>query len=689
MKRFGYLLIGIVIMTNCTTNSTVEQDQVLTDKKDTTAVVEEFEFVIDHFADLKIMRYKIPGFEELTLQQKKLVYYLSEAALYGRDITTDQNYRHNLCIRRTLEAIVKSDAVDKNTPEYQALETYLKRVWFANGIHHHYSTEKFYPEFSQEYFTSVMATEGLNLPLAEGEDANSLAQRLIPLLFSKDVDNKRLCQDEGVDMIAASSNNFYEGVKQAEVESFYGSMKKADDPQPVSYGINSKVVKEKGVLKERVWKVGGMYSPAIEKIVECLEKAMEFAENDAQKNTIALLVEYYKTGDLKVWDDYNVAWVKDLDSRVDFVNGFIETYGDPMGMKATWESVVNFKDLEATKRAITISDNAQWFEDHSPVDDKFKKKEVKGVSAKVITVAQLGGDCYPSTPIGINLPNANWIRKDHGSKSVTMENITYAYDQASLGSGYLDEFAPSAEVMQRMKDHGPLAGNLHTDLHECLGHGSGQILPGVDPDALKNYGSALEETRADLFALYFLMDPKMVELGLIPSLEVAKAEYDSYISNGIMWQLKRVALGSNIEQAHMRNRQLISAWSFENGEGAIEKQVREGKTYFVINDYDKVRQLFGKLLAEVQRIKSEGDFEAGKALVEKYAVKVDPQLHQEMLDRYAKLNLEPYSGFINPVLVPVLDDKGEITDVKVEYPMSYSEQMLHYSEKYSPLPAYN
>ncbi|PLX04079.1 MAG: dihydrofolate reductase, partial [Marinilabiliales bacterium] len=549
----------------------------------------------------------------------------------------------------------------------------------------------FVPDFSKDYLKSLMDNcPDANWPLEDGETAEQLYSKVSEILYTPEIAAKRVCQAAGKDHIVNSANNFYEGVTQAEVEAFYDAIRDKDDETPVSYGINSKVVKENGKVVEKVWKAGGMYGEAIEQIIFWLEKAKNVAEDDFQKESIVKLIEYYKTGNLNTWDDYNIAWVKDLSAQVDFVNGFIENYGDPMGMKATWESVVNFKDLEATKRAKIISENAQWFEDHSPVDEKFKKKEVKGVTAKVITVAQLGGDCYPSTPIGINLPNADWIRKEHGSKSVTMENITYAYDQASMGSGYMEEFAFSQEIIDRAKKYGALAGNLHTDLHECLGHGSGQLLPGVNPEALRSYGSALEETRADLFALYYLLDDRMVELGLMPSLEVAKAEYDNYISNGIMWQLKRVKPGADIEQAHMRNRQLIAKWTYENGlaDSVISKIQKEGKTYFVINDYNKLRELFGKLLAEVQRIKSEGDYEAGKDLVEKYAVKVDQDLHAEMLDRYAKLNLAPYGGFMNPVLKPI-EENGEIKNVVVEYPDDYTEQMLWYSEDYSPLPTYN
>ncbi|OFY28640.1 MAG: dihydrofolate reductase [Bacteroidetes bacterium RIFOXYA12_FULL_35_11] len=651
---------------------------------------ESFKFLAEQFADIKIMRYQIPGFDSLTAKQKELVYYLSEAALCGRDITFDQNYKHNLLIRRTLETIYDGYKGDKTSEEWNKFVTYMKRVWFSNGIHHHYSNDKFIPEFTNEYFTELVKNTEGNFPIEKGQNINDLLAKIVPVMFDPKIDAKRVNQQEGIDLVKSSASNFYEGVTEKEVEDYYKNIIKKDNPQPISYGLNSKLVKENGKLVEKVYKEGGMYSDAISKIIYWLEKAATVAENDIMKNHLQKLIAYYKTGDLQTWDDYNILWVKDNDSHIDYVNGFIEVYGDPLGMKATWEAVVNFKDINATKRAQTISANAQWFEDNSPVDSKFKKKEVKGVTAKVITVAQLGGDCYPSTPIGINLPNADWIRKDHGSKSVTMDNITYAYDQAALGNGFMEEFCFSPEEIELQKKHGSLASNLHTDLHECLGHGSGQLLPGVSTDAMKNYHSPLEEARADLFALYYMMDQKMVDLGLMSSLECAKAEYNSYIRNGMMTQLTRVELGKNIEQAHMRNRQLIAKWCFEKGEKdkVIEKKTKDGKTFFVINDYQKLRNLFGKLLAEIQRIKSTGDFEAGKKIVETYAVKVDPELHKEVKTRYEKLKLAPYGGFINPVLKPVMES-DKIIDVKVEYPDNYIEQMMHYSKKYSFLPTYN
>ncbi|MDO9511065.1 MAG: dihydrofolate reductase [Bacteroidales bacterium] len=650
----------------------------------------DFQWQIDRFGDAKILRYQIPAWDSLNLQQKELVYYLSQAALCGRDITFDQNYKHNLVIRRTLEAVYEKYSGDRNTADWENFMIYLKRVWFSNGIHHHYSTDKFFPEVSRDVFVGMMQkSAGAEWPMVEGQDYNTFMEWVTDLIFNPEIAPKRVMQDEGSDIVAASACNYYEGVTEKEVDDFYNAIRKKEDNTPISYGLNSKLIKENGKVLEKKYVLDGMYGPAIAQIVYWLEKASTVAENDYQKQGIDKLIEYYKTGDLKTWDDYNVLWVGD-NSLVDFVNGFIEVYGDPLGMKASWESVVNFKDVIATRRAITISENAQWFEDHSPIDPRFRKPQVKGVSAKVITVAQLGGDCYPTTPIGINLPNADWIRRDHGSKSVTMENITYAYDQASLGNGALEEFCYSPEEVAIIKEHGALAGNLHTDLHECLGHGSGQLLPGTSSEALKNYSSPLEEARADLFALYYMMDQKMIELGLFTTLDVAKSEYSSYIRNGLMTQLVRIVPGKTIEQAHMRSRALIAGWCYENGraENVIEKMVRDGKTYFVINDYNKLRTLFGKLLFEMQRIKSEGDYTAGKLLVETYAVKVDPALHTEVLERYNKLNLAPYSGFINPVLEPVIVD-GKITDVKVIYPDNYTEQMMNYSKKFSFLPNLN
>lgn len=683
MKKNIILFLSIMSISIYSCNQ-AEKEQSADNKND-------FQFLTEQFADVKIMRYQIPGFEDLSLEQKKFIYYLGEAALAGRDIIYDQNFKYNLAVRRTLEEILKNYEGDRQTEDWHAFLTYLKRVWFSNGIHHHYSTDKFVPGFSREYFESLANNApGSVFPMKDGQDLGSFIDWIGEIIFNPEIAPKRISSDINSDLILASACNYYEGVNQEEVEAFYESIKVPGDETPISYGLNSKLVKENGKIVEEVYRIDGLYGDAISRIIYWLEKAAEVAETEKQKEALGVLIEYYRTGDLKLWDEYNVLWVEELKPRVDYVNGFIEVYGDPLGMKASWESVVNFKDLEATKRTQIISENAQWFEDNSPTDPRFKKDEVKGVSAKVITVAQLGGDCHPSTPIGINLPNADWIRKEHGSKSVTMDNITYAYDQAALGNGFLEEFCATPEEIEREKKYGYIAGNIHTDLHECLGHGSGQLLPGTSPEALKNYSSALEESRADLFALYYIWSPKMQELGLLPNREAAMAAYDGYIRNGLMTQLTRIQPGNNIEQAHMRNRQLISKWCYENGKGdnVIDKISKDGKTYYRINDYDKLNELLGNLLAEVQRIKSEGDYEAGKALVENYAVKVDPVLHAEVLERYSKLNLAPYGGFINPDLVPVYDGEN-IIDVNVEYPDDFSQQMMKYAKEYSYLPTYN
>lgn len=654
---------------------------------------EGFEYAVDRFADLQILRYQVPGFEALTLQQKQLLYHLSEAALMGRDILFDQNCRYNLAIRRTMENLYANFKGDRGSKDFKALETYLKRVWFSNGIHHHYAEDKFLPEFSQEFFVQQVKELPVSLiPLREGQNVEQFLAEMTPVIFSPDVLTKRTVQSGDEDIIRASSNNYYAGdLTQKEVEDFYAAMKDPKDNTPISYGLNSRLVKESGVIKEKVWKVGGLYSEAIEQIVAELEKAVPFAENETQKAVIETLIDYYRTGDLKTFDAYAVLWVKDTDSAVDFVNGFTETYGDPLGMKASWEATVNFINNEATKRTKLISDNAQWFEDNSPIDDRFRKKEVKGVSAKVITVTMLGGDCYPATPIGINLPNADWIRRDHGSKSVTIENITEAYDKASQGGGFNEEFVWSDTERELLKTYGFATDNLHTDLHECLGHGSGITLPGVEPDALKAYASTLEETRADLFGLYYIADPKIVDLGLLPDAEAYKAEYYKFMMNGLMTQLVRIELGKNVEEAHMRNRQLIARWVYEKGqaENVVELKQRDGKTYVVINDYNKLRSLFGELLKEVQRMKSEGDLAAGKKLVEDYAVQVDRMLHAEILQRYAKLNLAPYKGFVNPVMKEVKNEQGEVIDITLDYTEGYTEQMSRYSKDYSFLPTYN
>ena len=648
---------------------------------------EDAPWILDRFDDIKILRYEVPGFAELPLREKELIYYLAEAAKCGRDIMFDQNFKYNLPVRRTLEVIYENYDGDRTTPEWKALEKYLKKVWFANGIHHHYSNDKFVPEFPKEYFLAVAES----IPVEKfGDELNALRAVGCEAIFNPELYKTQLNQAEGQDLVATSANNYYEGVTQAEAEDFYRAMADPADPEPVSYGLNSKLVKdEDGTIRERVWKVGGMYSPAIEKIVYWLEKAQGVAQ-EPQKATIAALIDYYKTGNLHDFDRYNILWVRDTVSNVDFVNGFIEDYGDPLGRKASWESLVNFMDKEACRRTEVISENAQWFEDHSPVDSAYRKKVVKGVSAKVITAAMLGGDCYPATPIGINLPNADWIRKEHGSKSVTIDNITYAYAQAAHGDGFLEEFMLRPEDRERIDKYGKLADDLHTDLHECLGHGSGQLAPGVKGGELKNYTSTLEEARADLFGLYYLGDPKMVELGLIPSLDVAYAEYARYIMNGMMTQLARIEPGKNVEEAHMRNRKLIAEWCYEQGkpDNVIEWVEQDGKTYVVVNDYTKLRELLGRMLREVQRIKSEGDFEAGKALVEKYAVTVDPKLHAEVLTRYKALDIEPYSGFVNPQY-ELVEKNGKVVDVKVSYPNDYVKQMLEYSRDYSFLPNLN
>ena len=641
-------------------------------------------WIIDRFDDIKVLRYEVPGFEELPLQQKVLIYYLAQATKAGRDILFDQNFKYNLTVRRALETIYNKYDGDRSAAEFVAMEKYLKKVWFANGIHHHYSNDKFRPEFSRAWFEQMLAKyiDQQSLPIE--------SDLLCDVIFDPTLYAKRLEQTDGLDLVAESACNYYEGVTMKEVEEFYAAMRDENDPTPISYGLNSKLVKGKdGKIVEQTWKLGGMYSAAIEQIVYWLEKAAQVAE-EPQKSTINTLVNYYRTGNLREFDRYNILWVGDNESNVDFVNGFIEDYGDPMGRKASWEGTVNFIDSTACRRTQILSANAQWFEDNAPIDPKFRKKEVKGVSAKVITVAMLGGDCFPSTPIGINLPNADWIRKEYGSKSVTIDNITYAYDKAAQGNGFNEEFMLRTEDRERIAQYGKLSDDLHTDLHECLGHGSGQLAEGVKGGELKSYTSTLEETRADLFGLYYLGDPKMVEIGLIPSLDVAKAQYADYIMNGMMTQFSRIELGKNVEEAHMRNRKLIAEWCYEKGkkDNVIEWVKQDGKSYIVVNDFDALRRLFGELLKEVQRIKSTGDYEAGRKLVEDYAVKIDYDLHKEVLERYAKLNLEPYSGFVNPDYELVEKD-GEIVDVKIVYKSDFTEQMLHYSTEWSFLPSIN
>lgn len=640
-----------------------------------------FNYNVDQFADVQILRYQVPGFESLPLEQKKLIYFLTEAALQGRDILFDQNYKHNLALRKSLEAIYVNYPGNKESDDFLKFSRYLKRVLFSNGIHHHYGMEKFEPGFSEVFLMQAMSDIPDNFfPLEKGQSKGELLNLLLKVIFDPKIAPKRVNQAEGQDLITSSANNYYDGVTQTEVEAFYDAMKKPDDHTPISYGMNSRLVKKDGKLIEEVYKVGGKYSADIERIIYWLEKAEQVAENPEQKEVIHLLIDFYKTGDLKTFDEYSIKWVHDTNSHIDFVNGFIETYGDPLGMKASWESIVNYKNIEATKRTEIISKNAQWFENNSPVDPRFRKPVVKGVTAKVITVAILGGDCYPATPIGINLPNANWIRQMHGSKSVTIENITDAYDKASQGNGFNEEFMYSNVEIDRKLQYGALADNLHTDLHECLGHGSGQLLPGVSQDALKAYGATIEEARADLFGLYYTADKKIVELGILPNEDAYKAEYYQFMMNGLMAQLTRIKPGDNIEESHMRNRQLIARWVFEKG--AIDEVVqftkKKGKTFVKINDYTALRELFGKLLAEVQRIKSEGDYNAAKALVENYGVKVDPILHAEVLERYRTLNLAPYKGFVNPVYTPVLDANRNIIDIKVDYTEGFIEQHLRY-----------
>ena len=646
---------------------------------DKTAENGDFKYLLDEFADVKVMRYQVPGWDGLSLQQKEYVYHLAEAAKYGRDIIWMQNCRFNLDIRKMLENALENYQGDRTSDDYRKFETYAKRVFFSNGIHHHYAEDKFVPECPQAYFESVMESVG---------EKDRCAQ-LISVIYDPAVLPQRKSTDKTGDIVAESAVNFYEGVTKAEVEKFYADMTDPSDKTPVSYGLNSRLVKGKdGVIYEDIYKVGGLYGPALEKICAELEKAAAVAENQTQKDYIADLTAYYRSGDLKLWDEYNIKWVNDTLGTVDFVNGFVEDYNDPLGRKATWEGLVNFKDGEASKRAELISDNAQRFEDHSPVDQRFKKKEVKGVTAKVINVAVLAGDCYPAAPIGINLPNADWIRREHGSKSVTIANLTSAYSKAAQESpkNLLGEFAWSEEDIEFEKKYGDLTNDIHTDLHECLGHGSGQLLPETSPNALGEYSSTLEEARADLFGLYYMADPKLVELGILPDMEAYKAQYSSYIRNGIFTQFNRIEFGKKNTEAHMQNRKLIADWCYEKGlaDNVIEKKVRDGKTYFIVNDHEALRGLFGELLAEVQRIKSEGDFEAGKALVETYAVNIDPELHKEVLERYASLGLKPYGGFINPEIVPV-EKNGKVVDYDLVYNDNYLEQMLEYGKKYSTL----
>ena len=660
-KQFAIILAAVWILCGC-------------QKKETS-----FQYNVDKFYDLEILRYDVPEFESLTLQQKQLVYCLSEAALWGRDILFDQNGRYNLRIRRALEALYLNYPYEKDTEEFAAFERYLKRVWFSNGIHHHYSEDKFLPEFGEEWFVKACEQAGVEYDAA-----------ILPVMFDPAVMPKRTTAQDGIDLVANSAGNYYgEGVTQAEAEAWYAAHKD-NSPEPLWIGLNSQLVKnEKGEIEERVYKVGGLYGPALEKVVGWLNEALQYAENEEQRTVIKYLIEFNETGNLQAFNDYCIAWVKDLESRVDFVNGFTETYSDPLGITGTWESMVNFKDLAATKRTQLISDNAQWFEDHSTTDPKYKKEEVKGVTAKVITAAILAGDCYPATPIGINLPNANWIRKEYGSKSVTIDNLMHAYNEAAKGNGFNEEFMIDDEIRAIYEKYGAMCGDLHTDLHECVGHGSGKLMPGVTKDALKEHASTIEEARADLFGLYYLADDKLVELGLLPNKEAYKAGYYQQMMNGLMTQLVRIEPGKDIEEAHMRNRQLIANWCYQHANGEMEIIEWDGKHYLQINDYEGVRRLYGELLAEIQRITSEGDYAAAKKMVETYAVKVNQDLHKEILERYQKLNLAPYKGFVNPVYNLVRNKKGEVTDVTIDFTEGYIEQHLRYSKEYSPLPDVN
>ena len=642
----------------------------------------------ERFADLQLLRYRLNGFEQLSLSQKILVYYLSKATLYGRDITFDQFGKYNLRIRKMLETIYTDLRIPHDTEEFRALEIYLKRLWFSNGIYHHYGCEKFTPSFSSDYLRQALyVVDATRLPLRSGQSVDELCEELFPVIFNPGVLSKRVNKADGEDLVATSACNFYDGVTQQEAEDFYQRQKSltAGDTQPISYGLNSTLVKDDKGIREEVWSADGRYANAIRHIVYWLEKAKSVAENDQQARIIKLLIRYYETGNLRLFNDYCIEWVSEHEGRIDFVNGFIEVYGDPLALKGSWEGIVEYKDLEATKRTQTISRNAQWFEDHSPVDPRFRKPQVKGVTANAICAAMLGGDEYPSTAIGINLPNADWIRAEHGSKSITISNITDAYNKASHGNGFKEEFVIDAPTLSLIEKYGDVCDNLHTDLHECLGHGSGQLLVGTDPDALKAYGNTIEEARADLFGLYYIADTKLVELGLVPDGEAYKSQYYTYIMNGLMTQLIRIQPGAQIEEAHMRNRALIAHWCYEQGKGVITLEKRDGKSYVRISDYEVLRQLFARLLAEIQRIKSEGDYAAARMLVERYAVQVDPDIHQEVLARYEKLNLAPYKGFINPQLLPVYDDKGEICDIEVNYSESYAHQMLRYSSEYATL----
>jgi dipeptidyl-peptidase-3 len=647
---------------------------------------EDFKYFVDQFEDMRVLRYRLPDFESITLRRKKLIFYLSQAALSGRDILWDQNFRYNLRIRRTIEAILEYYTGDRNVEDFRSFIVYAKRVFFANGIHHHYSNDKLKPLFGEDYFSRlIMGTASDKLPLAIGQTSDGLLKELAPVIFDEHLFSRKIERKEGADIILESAINMYDNVNQSEVEKFYAGKTDPKDERPVSTGLNSKLIRKGGKIVEEVYRSGGLYGSAIDQIILWLEKARSVTESEMQSEELKLLIDFYRSGDLKTWDDFNVLWAQDTDNEVDYNNGFIESYSDPLGKKATWEAIVNYTDAEATKRTKIITANAQWFEDNSPVQKEYKKEKVTGVAAKVINIAMLGGDCYPASPLGINLPNADWIRKEVGSKSVTLANITEAYDITSLGNGFLEEFAADEAEVERIRKYGHLSESLHTDLHECIGHASGKLAEGTDHNSLKNYSSALEEARADLFALYYMIDNKIIELGLLPDIEAAKAAYDNYLRNGLLTQLIRIKPGKNIEEAHMRNRAAICHWVYEYGkaENVVEFFRRVNKIFVRINDYYKLRTLFGKLLREIQRIKSEGDYEAGKKLIECYGVKTDPEIHSEILARYEKLNLAPYTGFLNPELIPVFDSDGEITDVELEYVDDYLGQMLNYGRNYS------
>jgi len=680
MKKVVMLAPFVVLLVACSPKKQGESQE-----------PESFKYLVDEFADIRIMRFQIPDWDKLSLQQKEYLYYLGEAAKCGRDILWIQNFKYNLIIRKTLENILSSYEGDTSTPEYQQFIVYAKRVFFSNGIHHHYAEDKIMPEFSADYFRELVKnSDEKSFPIKDGKSVEEFADWIEEVIFSKDLYKMRQSNDKTKDLLTESATNLYENVTKKEAEDFYRKLADPKDLRPVSHGLNSKLVKRDGKIYEEVYKLDGLYGEAIEKIIYWLEKANSVAENDVQKRSTQLLIDYYKTGCLKTWDEYNIVWVQDTLSTIDYISGFIESYADPLGTKATWQALVNFVDFEASELSKIICDNAQWFEDNAPIDPRFKKKEVKGVSAKIINATSLGGDCFPSTPIGINLPNADWIRKDYGSKSVTIANILDAYDKAAqeTPSSMLQEFAYSQEEIDLAKKYGSKSSILHTELHEVLGHGSGQLLPTTSPDALLGLRSPLEEARADLFALYYFYDEKLVELDIIPTLDVAKVQYSSYIRNGLFTQFTRIELGRDVTQAHMQGRKLIATWVYEQGkaENVVEKKIRDGKTYFVVNDYGKLRTLFGQLLAEVQRIKSEGDYAAGKKLIDTYAVKIDPELHKEARDRFQALNLKPYGGFINPVITPV-EKNGKIVDYIIEYPSDFLQQHLEYGKKYGFLKA--